>query len=84
MEEESVKFQNERADRSRRLHERQSKEIENFDLQSNEMGMNALEIAEASQIEPFPEDDVSIRGSIISLSASSSSSSFSQYSQSAT
>ncbi|XP_013387339.1 serine/threonine-protein kinase TAO1 isoform X2 [Lingula anatina] len=81
MEEDINQFQAERSERVRKLHERQAQEIEEFDLQTTTMGLNAIEIAESVMEEQFQEDEVSIRGSVLSLSTSSSSSSFSQWQQ---
>ena len=75
MEEESCQFVDERSERSRSLNSRQSKELVEFDEESSRMGLNALQIATLSQ-EEAALDDESIRGSMLSLSASSSSSSF--------
>ncbi|XP_077995180.1 serine/threonine-protein kinase TAO1-like [Glandiceps talaboti] len=46
MEEEKMRLQNEKSDMIRRLHERQAKEIENFDDESIRMGFSAMIIAE--------------------------------------
>ena len=76
MEEETASFQQERSERNRQLRERQSKEIEEFDLQTTTMGLDAMHIVEATQ-NAYEEDDMdSIRGSMLSLTPSNSSSSF--------
>lgn len=64
----------EEGDKKRQLHEKQTREVEEFDIETTSLGLNAMEIAEASNI---PDDDMSYRGSMLSLSGSSSSSSFS-------
>ncbi|XP_006824331.1 serine/threonine-protein kinase TAO1-B-like [Saccoglossus kowalevskii] len=46
MEEAKLKFQNEKSERIRRLHERQAKEIETFDDESIQLGFSAMTIAE--------------------------------------
>ncbi|XP_064620244.1 serine/threonine-protein kinase TAO1-B-like isoform X2 [Lineus longissimus] len=76
MEEETVTFQTERSERIRALHERQAAEIEEFDGESTRLGLNAMQIVEATQ--DSYADDESVRGSMISLSTSSSSNSFAQ------
>ena len=77
MEEETATFQQERAERNRQLLERQAREIEEFDLQTTTMGLDAMHIAEATQ-ESYNDDDLdSIRGSVLSLTPSTSSNSFS-------
>ncbi|XP_064613495.1 serine/threonine-protein kinase TAO1-like isoform X2 [Liolophura sinensis] len=74
MDEERVKYQEERARKLKELHERQARRIEEFDRETVEMGLNAAEIAEASH-DSFGDED-SVRGSVLSLSTSSSTSSF--------
>jgi thousand and one amino acid protein kinase len=77
MEEETSSFQQERADRNRHLRERQAREIEEFDLQTTTMGLDAMLIVEATQ-NSYEDDDLdSIRGSVLSLTPSTSSNSFS-------
>ncbi len=77
MEEETAKFQQERAERNHQLLERQSREVEDFDLQTTTMGLDAVQIAEATQ-DSYNDDDLdSIRGSVLSLTPSTSSNSFS-------
>ena len=75
MEEETVNFQKERSERIRSLHERQAKEIELFDDESTRLGLNAMQIAEATHDSLANHDD-SVSGSSLSLSTSASSSSF--------
>lgn len=81
MESERQQFQDERNERKRLLLERQAREIEDFDLESTQMGFNALAIADAST-EPFAsglldgEDTASVSGSLLSLAHSNSATSF--------
>lgn len=80
MEDERQQFQNERNERKRLLLERQAQEIEKFDLESTQMGFNALAIADAST-EPYPQlldndDSASVSGSLLSLAHSNSATSF--------
>ena len=75
MEEEKEKFEREKNERIRRCEQRQQHEIDEFDNETVSLGMNSIQIAEASRSDNR-YDDISIRGSMISLSASSSSSSF--------
>ena len=77
MEEETVRFQNDRSERIRILHERQDREIQQFDVETTQLGLNAVQIAEATQ-DLGPDDDLgSVRGSVLSLTPSTSSNSFS-------
>ncbi|XP_022341554.1 serine/threonine-protein kinase TAO1-like [Crassostrea virginica] len=76
MEEERNKFSAERTKQIRSLQERQEKEIEKFDEESEQLGLDSAKVAEASCDGSF-DDEVSLRGSMISLTPSSSSSSFS-------
>lgn len=75
MEEEKEKFAREKEERICRCEQRQQQEIDEFDNETVSLGMNSIQIAEASRRDNR-YDDISIRGSMISLSASSSSSSF--------
>ncbi|XP_061162702.1 serine/threonine-protein kinase TAO1-like [Saccostrea echinata] len=75
MEDERNKFSAERTKQIRALQERQEREIEIFDEETDQMGMNSAKVAEASNDGSF-DDEVSLRGSMISLTPSSSSSSF--------
>lgn len=82
MEEEAAKFEQEQAERIRRCQERQAHEMDEFDNETVQLGMDSLELAQAS-MRDNQYDDMSIRGSMISLTASSSNSSFtSQHSNS--
>ncbi|KAK3085044.1 hypothetical protein FSP39_023396 [Pinctada imbricata] len=76
MEEERNKFASERTERIRKLQDRQERELEQFDGESEEMGLNSIAVIEASKESTCYDDDVSLRGSMISLTPSSSSSSF--------
>lgn len=81
MESERQQFQDERNERKRLLLERQAREIEDFDMESTQMGFNALAIADAST-EPFQMssfldgEDASVSGSLLSLAHSNSATSF--------
>lgn len=85
MENERAQFQDERNERRRLLLERQSREIEDFDMESTQMGFNALAIADAST-EPYGSafldggggdgDAASVSGSLLSLAHSNSATSF--------
>ncbi|GAB1609550.1 Serine threonine kinase [Argonauta hians] len=74
------KFSAEQTDRISGLHEMQKKEIEDFDMETVSLGLNNLDIRQASH-DCMHADDVSIRGSVISLTASSSTSSFTSHTQ---
>ncbi|XP_041347445.1 serine/threonine-protein kinase TAO1-like isoform X2 [Gigantopelta aegis] len=73
MDEEKVHFQKEENERLRKLSERQRRELREFDIETVSKGLNCNEIVEASLV---PDDELSIRGSMLSLTGSSSSSSF--------
>ncbi|KAL5016280.1 hypothetical protein ScPMuIL_005869 [Solemya velum] len=81
MEEERRKFSNDRGEQINLLHEHEAQDIEEFDSETLRLGMSVVEIQEASH-GPYLEDEVSLRGSMLSLSASSSSSSFTSASMS--
>ncbi len=75
MDEERVSLHKEEGEKKRNLHEKETTEIDDYDIETTSLGLNAMEIAEASR---DPDDDMmSYRGSMLSLSGSSSSSSFS-------
>lgn len=79
MEEEMTRFLREREERRKQLAEFQQKELEEFDLGSSTMGLDALQIAEASQNSLHDDSDLdtaSVRGSVLSLTPSSSTNSF--------
>lgn len=69
MELETTQFLKERSDRIRHLHEKQDRELEEFDEESARLGFSALAIAEASK-ESYPDDE-SLSGSMLSLAHSS-------------
>ncbi|KAK2187434.1 hypothetical protein NP493_165g02019 [Ridgeia piscesae] len=77
MEEESTRFMNEREERIKEMMERQSREIDEFDLESSTMGLDAMHIVEATQQSYKDEDLDSVRGSVLSLTPSTSTNSFS-------
>lgn len=68
MELETKQFLQERSERIRILHEKQDRELEDFDEESARLGFSALAIAEASK-ESYPDDD-SLSGSMLSLAHS--------------
>merc|ERR1712066_225268 len=76
MDEETQQFLQERSERIRLLHERQAREIEQFDDESTRLGFSAMSIAESSKLPGYGEGE---NGSVNSftLSHSSSASSFS-------
>jgi uncharacterized protein YprB with RNaseH-like and TPR domain len=77
MEEERVTFDREEQEKRFHLQDRQSKELKSFDIETTAMGLKAVEVAQAS-LEQV-DDDISIRGSMLSLSGSSSSNSFTSH-----
>merc|ERR1719188_1720815 len=58
MEEETQQFLQERSERIRLLHERQAREVEQFDDESTRLGFSAMAIAESSREPGFGEDNV--------------------------
>merc|ERR1712055_473847 len=74
MEEESSQFRQERQERIRLLHERQAKEVDQFDEESTRLGFSAMAIAESSKEPGYGEENISDQR----LSHSSSASSFRQ------
>ncbi|EFA05430.1 Serine/threonine-protein kinase TAO1-like Protein [Tribolium castaneum] len=74
MNSETQRFLEERAERIRILHERQERDLEEFDNESVRLGFSALAIAEISR-ENY-DDDGSLSGSMLSLAHSNSSTSF--------
>merc|ERR1719233_1362909 len=74
MEEESSQFRQERQERIRLLHERQAKEVDQFDEESTRLGFSAMNIAESSKEPGYGEENISDHR----LSHSSSASSFRQ------
>ncbi|WAR01779.1 TAOK1-like protein [Mya arenaria] len=75
MEEESAKFEQEKAERIRRCHERQNHDMDEFDNETVQLGINSRDLIQAS-IHDTQYDDISVRGSMISLNSSHSTSSF--------
>jgi hypothetical protein len=74
MEEERASLSKEDSDRWRGLLSRQRGELEAFDVETTAMGLSASDVAAASQ---DPDSDaLSVQGSTLSLSASSSTYSF--------
>ncbi|XP_014666654.1 PREDICTED: serine/threonine-protein kinase TAO1-like isoform X2 [Priapulus caudatus] len=61
MGEESLQFNAERSEKIRQLHNRQSREIEAFDLESERLGFRILDLTEPPQ-EYLQEDDASLSG----------------------
>lgn len=83
MEEETGRFLHEREDMRADMLERQRRELEEFDLESSTMGLDALSIRDDSE-QTYMYDDVdtmSTRGSMVSLTPSSSTNSFLQMQQ---
>lgn len=76
MDEERGSLGKEDSERWKSLQERQRTDLESFDVETTALGLNAAEVTAASQ-DPLPEDDqLSTQGSTLSLSASSSTNSF--------
>lgn len=69
MEMQRVGFDKEESDKRSQLKTRHDRELETFDIDTTGMGMKAADVGQAS----LEEDDISIRGSMLSLSASSNS-----------
>ncbi|XP_059090502.1 serine/threonine-protein kinase Tao-like [Tigriopus californicus] len=85
MEEETQQFLQERGERIRLLHERQAREVEQFDDESTRLGFSALCIADSSNLPGYGEEGSNpssasntLRGYSSPLSHSHSSSSFNQ------
>ncbi|XP_018568406.1 serine/threonine-protein kinase Tao isoform X2 [Anoplophora glabripennis] len=81
MQAENQRFIEERGERIRILHERQERELEEFDEESVRLGFSALAIAEMSlaindMSRESYDDDGSLSGSMLSLAHSNSSTSF--------
>ena len=76
MEEERAALSKEDSERWRALLDRQQAELQSFDAETTAMGLNAAEVAAASQDPSRDDDHLSTRGSTLSLSASSSTNSF--------
>ncbi|XP_013085302.1 serine/threonine-protein kinase TAO1-like isoform X2 [Biomphalaria glabrata] len=77
MEEERAHFDRDEQDKCRALQVRHREELETFDIETTRMGLNTLEVTHLS--EEQVDDDISIRGSMLSLSGSSSSNSFTSH-----
>jgi len=78
MEEESAKFEQDKANRQRLCKERQRNEMDEFDNETVTLGMNSMDLQRAS-ISDNQYDDMSVRGSMISLNTSNSNSSFTSH-----
>ncbi|XP_063396791.1 serine/threonine-protein kinase TAO1-like isoform X3 [Mytilus trossulus] len=76
MDDDRTKLSSAKTEMVKALNERQMKEIDEFDEETISLGMNAMEVLEASTMAQNYDDDVSLRGSMISLTPSNSSSSF--------
>ena len=74
-------FKREKQQREIDLLARQDKQMNEFDRDTNRMGMSAPDVAQAAIDLPDTEDMVSLRGSMISLTTSSSSNSFTSQTQ---
>jgi len=77
MENQQVQFDKEESDKRSHLEAKQAKELDMFDIDTTAMGLKTQEVGQASL--ETPDDDISIRGSMLSLSGSSSSNSFSSH-----
>ncbi|KAK6192373.1 hypothetical protein SNE40_003849 [Patella caerulea] len=76
MDDERMIFEKEEKERIRHQLQKQERELHDFDVETVAKGLNALEVADAS-LRDFDNDTNSVRGSMLSLSGSSSTSSFS-------
>ena len=78
MEEETQRFMQEKDERSAQLLERQANELQQFDLETSTMGLDALQIRDESEQTYLDEDldTMSTRGSMLSLTPSASTNSF--------
>jgi len=72
MEEETQQFLQERSERIRLLHERQAREIEQFDDESNRLGFSAMSIAESSKFPGYGEETSNGSANSFTLTHSSS------------
>lgn len=77
MEEERNKFVTDKRDKIQQFKNRQDRDLDEFDHETGDMGMSAMEVAQASSEATYNDEVSSLRGSMISLTASSSSFSFS-------
>ncbi|GFO29630.1 serine/threonine-protein kinase tao1 [Plakobranchus ocellatus] len=78
MDEERVAFDREEQEKRQQLESRQVRELDAFDIDTTAAGLKSVEVAQAST-EQTLDDDISIRGSTLSLSGSSSSNSFTSH-----
>ena len=78
MEEETARFVSEKDERTQQLLERQAAELQQFDLETSTMGLDALQIRDESEQTYLDEDidTMSTRGSMLSLTPSASTNSF--------
>lgn len=76
MEEERTALSKEDSERWRLLLDRQQRDLQNFDVETTAMGLNAAEVVAASQEPSRDDEQLSTQGSTLSLSASSSTNSF--------
>ena len=65
----------ERMDRQRMHQDKHNREIEEFDLHSTTLGLDTMHIVEATQ-DYNDDDNDSVRGSVLSLTPSTSTNSF--------
>ncbi|KAH9523282.1 Serine/threonine-protein kinase TAO1 [Bulinus truncatus] len=77
MDEERMNFDREELEKRTYLQEKHRELLNNFDIETTRMGLNTLEVTHLS--EEQVDDDISIRGSMLSLSGSSSSNSFTSH-----
>lgn len=77
MDDERNKLMAEKKEKIHTLKKRQERDLDEFDHETGDMGMSAMEVAQASLDSAYNDDVSSLRGSMISLTASSSSFSFS-------
>jgi len=73
MEEESSQFLQERSERIRLLHERQAREVEQFDEESTRLGFSAMSIAESSKEPGYGEEPLGGGGHPLTHSSSATS-----------
>lgn len=77
MEEELGHFSKERQERQNKLQMKHLKETEEFDVQSATLGMDVKQIIDAtSNLYDIDDDTDSVRGSVVSLTPSTSTNSF--------
>ncbi|KAK3758245.1 hypothetical protein RRG08_061091 [Elysia crispata] len=78
MEEERLGFDKEEQEKRKQLQLRQDSELDAFDIDTTAAGLKSVEVAQASTQQSL-DDEISIRGSTLSLSGSSSSNSFTSH-----